>query len=159
MALAYNDFNQNSLCSLPPDNILNLVNERLLEPTGQQRTSELKNYFLGYKECLETPPSPAPSDREQLFSYLEQSITNFDEVRPTSPSHGVLLRNPPAAECQGRDNSSSKPHKANCFYNQSTMAGRKSQNYIPHTCRNAEEEIREWNGKEDEDVQEATAEL
>jgi hypothetical protein len=106
MAQAYNDFNQNSLCSLPID-MLNLVNERLLEPTGEQRTSELKNYFLGYKECLETPPSPALSDQEQLFSYLERSSTNFDEVLPSSPSHGVLLWNPLEAECQGRDNYSS----------------------------------------------------
>jgi hypothetical protein len=103
MAQVYNDFNQN----YPPDNILNLVNERLLKPTYQQRTSKLKNYFLGYKECLDTPPSPAPSNQDQLFSYLEQSNTNLDEVPPVSPSRRVLLQNPPEAESQGKDNYSS----------------------------------------------------
>jgi hypothetical protein len=107
MAQVDNHFNLNSLCSLPPDNILNLVNERLLKPTDQQRTSELKNYFLGYKECLETPPSPALSDQDQLFSFLEQSSTNLDEVPTISPSRRVLLQNPPEAQSQGRDNCSS----------------------------------------------------
>lgn len=76
MAQVYNDFNQNS----PPDNILSLVNERLLKPIYQQRTSKLKNYFLGYKECLDTPQSLAPSEQDQLFLYLGQSNTNLDEV-------------------------------------------------------------------------------
>jgi len=63
----YNDFNQNN----PPDNILNLVNEQLLKPIYQQRTSKLKDYFLGYKEYSDTLPPPTPSDQDQLFSYLE----------------------------------------------------------------------------------------
>ena len=99
MAQVYNDFNQNS----PPDNILNLVNERLLKPKDQQRTSELKNYFLGYKECLESPPSPTPSNQDQLFSYLDQSSTTLDEVPPTSPSRRAL-QNPAEVESQGEDN-------------------------------------------------------
>lgn len=109
MAQVNNHFNQNSLCSLPPDNILNLVNEQLLEPTDQQRTSELENYFLGYKEYLETPPSPGLSDPDQLFSYFEQSGTNLDEALTISPSRRVLLQNPPEAESQGRENCSSTP--------------------------------------------------
>jgi hypothetical protein len=99
--------NQNS--SLLPDNILNLVNERLLKPTDQQRTSELKNYFLGYREYLEVPPSPALSDQDQLFSYLEHSSTNLDEVPTLSPSRRVLLQNPTEAESQGRENCFSQP--------------------------------------------------
>jgi hypothetical protein len=101
MAQVYNDLNQNS----SPD--LNLVNKRLLKPTSQQRTSKLKNYFLGYKEYLDTPPSPAPSKQDQLFSYFEQSNTNLGEVAP--PSRRVLLQNPPEAESQGKDNCSSIP--------------------------------------------------
>jgi hypothetical protein len=101
MAQAYNDFNQNS----PPDHMLALVNEQLLKPTYQQRTITLKNYFLGYKECSDAPPSPAPSDQDQLFSYLDQSNTNLDEVPPISPSR--ILQNRPEAESQGKDNYSS----------------------------------------------------
>jgi hypothetical protein len=96
-------YNQNS----PPDNILSLANERLLKPTYQQRTSELENYFLGYKEWLEAPPSPTPTEPDQLFSYLEQSDTNLGEVPPVSTSRRVLLQNPPEAESQGKDNCSS----------------------------------------------------
>jgi hypothetical protein len=107
-----NDFNQNSLCSLPPDNIMNLVNEQLLKPTYQQRTSKLKNYFLGHKEYLETPPSPTLSDQDQLFSHLEHSSTRLDKVPPISPSHKVLLQNLPEAESQGKDNYSSAPSQS-----------------------------------------------
>ncbi|RDL33030.1 uncharacterized protein BP5553_08469 [Venustampulla echinocandica] len=116
MAQVYDHLNQNS--SFPQDNILNLVNERLLKPTDQQQTSKLKNYFLGYKECLDTPPSPALSDQDQLFSYLEQgeeSSTNFDKVPALPPSCRVLLQNPPEVESQvnfGRNNKS-RSHSQN----------------------------------------------
>ena len=100
MAQTCNDFNQNS----PPDHILNLVNERLLKPTDQQRTSQLKNYFLGYKEYANKPPSPAPSEKDQLFLYLEQSDTHLDEVPPVSPCRRVLLQNLPESESQDKDN-------------------------------------------------------
>jgi len=104
MAQVYNDFNQDS----PPD-ILSLANERLLMPKCQQRTSKLKNYFQGYKEYSDTPPSPAPSDEDQLFLYLDQSNTNLGEVAPISPSRRVLLQNPSEAESQGKDNCSLIP--------------------------------------------------
>jgi hypothetical protein len=104
MAQVYNDFNQDS----PPD-ILSLVNERLLMPICQQRTSKLKNYFQGHKECSDTPPSPAPSDQDQLFSYLDQSNTNLDKVPSVSPSHRELPQNSPEVEFQGKDNCSSIP--------------------------------------------------
>ena len=97
------DFNQNSF----PDHMLALVNEQLLKPAYQQRSSKLKNYFLGYKECSNTPPSPAPSDQDQLFSYLDQSSTNLNEVPHCSSSPIVPLQSRPQAESQGKDNRSS----------------------------------------------------
>jgi hypothetical protein len=42
-------------------------------------------------------------------------------------------------------------HKANCFYNQSNLSGRTSQNYTPITDRNAEKQDRKFNKKEGEE--------
>ena len=106
MAHASNAFDQTSLSSLsPPDNILNFVNEKLLlTPTQQQRTSKLQNYFLGYREFLGTPPSPAPSDEDKLFSFTEESSTSLDAVLPSPLSPSVLLQTPLKAASQGRLN-------------------------------------------------------
>ena len=97
MAQVSNDFKQTSLSSLSsPSNILDFVNERLLsKPTQQQRTSKLENYFKGYREFLEQPPSPTPSDEDDLFCYVEQSSKNLN-ARPRD-----LLQNPLRAESQG----------------------------------------------------------
>jgi hypothetical protein len=100
MAQVYNNNDPNSSCSLSQDNILNLVNEKLREPTKQQRISKLQNYFLGYKAYLEQPPSPAPSDEGQLFSYNEQSSAILDGVPLSTPSPRVLIQNPLKEEFQ-----------------------------------------------------------
>jgi hypothetical protein len=89
--------------TFPPDHLLNLVNEQLLKPTYQERTSQLKNYFLGYKECSDTPPSPARSDPDQLFSYLEQTSENRSELPPVPPSRRILLQNLPEVNSHGKD--------------------------------------------------------
>jgi hypothetical protein len=152
MAQVYSDFNQNS----PPDNILNLVNERLLKPTYQQRTSKLKNYFLGYKECL---------DHHRLQP-LRNKINCFHTSNRATRISTKFRLFPLLAEyyCRTRQRRNPKVrtivlqfyHKANRFYNQPIVRERTSQSYIPRTGRNAEKQARELNRKEGEDIQGVT---
>lgn len=64
------DRSQNDDPSFPVDtrhDIANLVNLRLETGTEQHRNSRLRNYFLGYREFMEAPPSPSPSVSEDEF--------------------------------------------------------------------------------------------
>jgi len=71
------------ICPLPKS-MLNLVNERLLRPTQNPRISKLESYFLGYKEFLEQPPSPALSDEGDLFSFDKQSSPDSNKAKADS---------------------------------------------------------------------------
>ena len=106
MTQVYGGFDQNDLSS-SLDDILALVNEQLIKPVDQQRNSKLKNYFLGYKEYSENPPSPALSDEDQTFSYSEhseQSSTGLESS--TFPSCGQLLQECQEVQSPGKDDCS-----------------------------------------------------
>lgn len=95
--------------ALLPYDMLALVNERLFNPSPKEKPCNLHNYFLGYREHMETPPSPTHTDADSLLYQNEyysatnevqssQSTTLVDSAPTTIPSPALSDLDPSSSD-------------------------------------------------------------
>lgn len=76
-------------------NIANLVNLRLETGAEQHRNSRLRNYFLGYREFMEAPPSPSPSLSSEDEEFPKSSPFKRAEKLNKRSMSSTTFRRPP----------------------------------------------------------------